>query len=221
MKRSGIILFLVFITKVTAAQDAVLNDPVSARVFNADKYSGIDGSPFLYDKWITGSVTTPVGTYYKIEIKYDVYTNTLFFNKNDQLYEFDFPVVRFVLMPLGAAADSSTYLYFKRGFTGEGIKDEQFIQVLTEGTVGLYKSEIKLVTEVNEINRGVIKTFKTSVRYYILKGNNLLLIKPTQKNILNQLDDKEDLVKKFIENNRLSFKKDTDIARIFEYYNSL
>ena len=58
-----------------------LQDPVSSKNFNSEKYSGIRGTPFLMDKWIKGTVTTPVGVYQNLELKLNVYDNIILYNK--------------------------------------------------------------------------------------------------------------------------------------------
>ena len=65
----------------------ILHDPVSARTFNSEKYSGIKGSPFLCDNWMAGSITIEKSIYNKVELKFDAYSNKIYFNKNDEPFE--------------------------------------------------------------------------------------------------------------------------------------
>lgn len=213
------LLSLMALAYVTSSQ-MVLQDPVSARTFNTEKFAGYEGSPFLFnDKWTTGNVTVLQGTYKSLELKLDVYNDVLFFKRNDETYEFQDEVVSFVLMP--KAGDSTTWMHFKRGMSGAGLKPQQYVQVLAEGPVSLYRSEIRSLSDVNQINRGVIKTFSPSVRYYISRNGTLQLIKPTRKEILEVLNDKAAKVEAFIDAQKISFKKDADLGRLVKYYNSL
>jgi len=198
----------------------VLADPVSNRMFSSEKYSGYEGSPFLFkDKWTPGNVTVTKGTYKNLELRLDVYSNVLFFKKDEQPYEFQDEIVGFVLIP--NVSDSSSYMYFKRGISGDGVKPQQYVQVLAEGKVGLYKSDVKQLADLNQINQGVIKTFTTTTRYVITKDNQAQIIKPGKKEVLQVLSDKADKVQAYIDQNKISFKKDADLAAIFKYYNSL
>lgn len=201
------------------SQIMILHDPVSARVYNTEKYSGINGSPFLYDKWITGTATIARGHYDSIELKFDVYSSTLYFNKDGESYEFKDEIKSFILKP--AVSDSSTYQYYKKGISGSGLKPHQFVQVLFEGRLSLYKSDIRLLSEVNEINAGVVKTFSNSSRYFIMKDNTLQLIKLNKKEIFDIIKDKENQVESYISENKLSTKKESDFVTILKYYNSL
>ena len=197
----------------------ILHDPVSARTFNSSKYSGINGSPFLFDKWTHGSVTIAKGTYPKLELKLDAYSNQVYFNRNDELYEFEDDVISFILMP--KINDSSSYMYFKSGFSGDGLRSSQYVQVLMEGKISLYKADIKLVTDINEINRGVIKTFADASRYFIVRENKLQAIKMTKSDVLDFVKDQQEKVQAYIDQNNLSTKKTSDLLLVLKYYNSL
>jgi len=210
---------LFFNSLTSSSQIMVLEDPVSASVFGAEKYAGISGAPFLYDKWITGYVTVSRGTYKNLELKLDSYSNTLYFNKDDAPNEFKENVTAFTLIP--NPSDSSTYEYYRKGISGPGLKIEQYARILFEGNLSFFKSEIKLVTDVNQINVGIIKTFNTSVRYYIMKDDLVQIIKLNKKEILEILKDKEDKIQSYISDKKLSLKKESEFIELVKYYNSL
>jgi hypothetical protein len=215
------ILFLIYsLTGVVSlyAQN-ILQDPVTGRVFNSDKYSAVKGSPFLFDEWIKGSVTTPQGVYKNLELKLDSYTNTVFFKSSDEPYEFRDKVIGFTLMP--RPGDSSTYLNFKNGISGNGLRPDQFTQVLAEGKLSVYKADIKLVADVNQINQGVIKTFTTSTRYFAMKDNVLQTVKMNKASIYELIKDKEQQIDSFVAQNKLSTRKEADLVKIVQYYNTL
>jgi len=218
MRKLNLTLLVSFTSLISWAQ-LVLQDPVSSKVFNSQKYSNVKGSPFLYDRWIKGTVTTSRGVYKGIDLKLDIYSNTLFFNKNDEPYELVDNVREFILMPV--LSDSSTYQYYKKGMTAPGLTSEQYVRVLIEKKTKLYRSDIIMVSEMSEINVGMIKTFSVSIRYFLGKENDLKLIKPTKKEVINALGDKELEIKKFIDANELSMKKEVDFVSVLEYYNSL
>lgn len=212
------LLVIISIGNLVSAQPILFQDPVSSRTFNSQKYSGIKGSPFLFEKWITGSVTTSEGIYQHLELKFDAYSNTLFFNKNDELYEFVDPLQSFRFYP--DTTDTTRNMYFRKGLSAPGLRPDQYVQVLAEGPVSLYRSDIKLLSEMSEINAGMIKTFTNSTRYFILKDNKLQLIKMNKKELMAALKDKEEAVDSFIKANNLSFNRDQDLKKILSFYNS-
>lgn len=212
-------LFIFFSISVLNAQPVLFQDPVSAKTFNSEKYSEIKGSPFLFEKWINGQVITSSGIYKNVSLKLDAYENTLLFNKDDEAREFKDPVTGFTLIP--DASDSTKNMVFRKGLSGPSLKPDQYVQVLGEGSLSLYRSDIKLLSDVNEINRGVIKTFNNSTRYYVLKDGSLKLIKPNKKELMGIFDDKREKIESFIKENNLSVTKDPDLKQVISYYNSL
>lgn len=218
MKSYYLLLILIF-SSASAISQMVLQDPVTARVFSTEKYSEIKGSPFLFKDWTKGSVTTLQGRYDNLELKFDVYDNTLYFNKEDKLFEFKDEVKSFVLMP--KQDDSSSYLYFVKGFTAEGLNSRKYIQVLSEGKLSFYKSDIRLLSELNEINKGIVKSFSNATRYYIAVKGELHVARLSKNDILPYFKDKEQQINSFMETNKLGFKKEQDIKKIIDYYNSL
>jgi len=216
-----IIIFLSFlIVQPALAQNVYsLQDPVSSKNFNVEKYSGIRGTPFLMDKWVRGSVTTPKGIYQSLELKFDVYENTIFFNKDDETFELLDEVVSFTLMP--KPDNESTYLVFKKGISGAGLGGNEFVQVLLEGQVGLYKLPVKQLSEMSEINAGIVKTFTNSSKYYISKNKQLQFIKLSKADVLNVLSDKQDKIQLYIDEKKLSFRKEADLVDVLKYYSSL
>jgi hypothetical protein len=201
----------------SSAQIAYLQDPVSATVFNTERYSEIKGSPYLLNKWLNGTATTDKGVYNKLTLKLDVYNNTLVFNKDDQPYEFQEDIRSFTLIP-----SYKDTMYFRKGIAGGGLKPEQYVQILAEGAkASAYRSDIKLVSEMSEVNRGMVKTFNSSVRYFIVKNNSPVLVKLNKKEVLAVLNDQEAKLSAFMEENKISLKREAELAKVVAYYNTL
>lgn len=221
MKKAIILsaFLLLMITLATQAQEMILSDPTTSRTFNSEKYSEVKGTPYFIDKWLEGSVTVEKGTYKKLFIKYDVLEQELLFSKDDASYFFADPVISFVLKP--NPADSTTYLRFIKGLSANGLKENQFAIVLAEGKASFYRSDIKKSSDLNDINRGVVKQFSTSTRYYIKKDGVTTLVKLNKDEILPLLKDKEAALQTFIDAGKINLKKEGDIAKLIAYYNTL
>lgn len=212
-------LLLLMLGFAAQAQEMILSDPTTSRTFNSEKYSEVKGTPYFIDKWLEGSVTINKGIYKRLFIKYDVLEQELLFSKDDASYFFSDPVISFVLKP--NPSDSTTFMKFIKGLTGNGLKENQFALVLAEGNVSLYRSDIKKSSDLNDINRGVVKQFSTSTRYYIKKDGATNLVKLSKDEILALLKDKETALQQFIDNNKINFKKEGDVAKLIAHYNSL
>ena len=99
MKKVFIPFILMLVFQTSQAQLLQLQDPVSSKNFNPDKYAGIRGTPLFQDKWIHGSVVTTKGIYPDLELKIDLYDNILFFNKDDASFELLDQIVSVKLFP--------------------------------------------------------------------------------------------------------------------------
>jgi hypothetical protein len=213
-------LLLCFSLSTVNAQLLQLQDPVSSKNFNPEKYSGIRGTPFYQDKWIRGIVTTNLGVYYDLELKINLYDNSVFFNKDGEPFELLDKIVSVQLFPKWQ--DTLNQMVFTKGMNQAGLKTDQYIQVLvSSGTVQFYRSDIKQVSEMSEINAGMVKTFSNTSRYYIKKGDELKFIRLNKEDILPFFVDKEAAINAIIIERKLNLKKEGDIVQAIQAYNSL
>lgn len=220
MKKICSLLFLCFGISAAFSQNVYsLQDPVSTKNFNPEKYSGIRGTPFLVDKWYKGTVTTPKGVYQNLELKFNVYDNALFFNKDDESFELQDDITTFTLMP--KPDDASTYMIYRKGVSGADLRGNEFVQVIYEGKASLYKLDVKQVSEMSEINAGIVKTFTNVAKYYISKNGKLSFLKLNKNELLSALSDQQEKLQAFISEKKLSFRKDTDAVELLKYYSSL
>ena len=220
MKKMIICILLCFGLQNVQAQLLQLQDPVSSKNFNPEKYAGIRGTPFLQEKWVHGSVTTNLGVYNDLELKIDLYDNILFFNNGGEPFELIDKIVEVKLFPKWP--DNKNELLFIKGLSQAGIKPEQYIQVLVgTGAVQFYRSDIKQVSEMSEINAGMVKTFANASRFYIKKGDQFKLIRLNKEDVMSFLIDKDAAINAVITEKKLNLKKEGDIAQAIQAYNSL
>ena len=220
MKKIIICILLCFGLQNVQAQLLQLQDPVSSKNFNPEKYAGIRGTPFLQEKWVHGSVTTNLGVYNDLELKIDLYDNILFFNNGGEPFELIDKIVEVKLFPKWP--DNKNELLFIKGLSQAGIKPEQYIQVLVgTGAVQFYRSDIKQVSEMSEINAGMVKTFANASRFYIKKGDQFKLIRLNKEDVMSFLIDKDAAINAVITEKKLNLKKEGDIAQAIQAYNSL
>ena len=218
MKKVFIPFILMLVFQTSQAQLLQLQDPVSSKNFNPDKYAGIRGTPLFQDKWVHGSVVTSKGIYPDLELKIDLYDNILFFNKDDASFELLDQIISVKLFPKWP--DTLQQLIFVKGMSQNGLKPEQYVQALVgAGAIQFYRSDIKQVTEMSEINAGMIKTFANTSRYYIKKGDQFKLIKLYKEEIMPFLMDKEAELNSVIEAKKLNLKKEADIIQLLQVYN--
>lgn len=210
---------MLFSSTAFAQNISILQDPVSSRIFNVEKYAEIRGTPFFMDKWIRGSVITTRGIYENLELKFNLYDNAVFFNKQDEAFELQDDIVSFTLMLKPDRPES--YIHFQKGIVGPGIMGSQYVQVLEKGATSLYRLHLKHVSEMSEVNAGIVKTFTNGTKYYTEKNKLVTLLKTDRESVLALLADKAEQLNSFISANKISFKKEEDLIKVFKYYNSL
>jgi hypothetical protein len=220
MKKIVLFILLSMALQNVQAQLLQLQDPVSSKNFNPEKYAGIRGTPLLVDKWQHGSVITNKGYYADLELKIDLYDNQVFFNKNDESFELLDQIVAVRLFPKWP--DTVNQQVFIKGMTQNSIRPEQYVQVLVaQGAVQLYRSDIKQVTEMSEINAGMVKTFANTSRYYVKKGDQFKLVKLNKEEIMPFLVEKEAEINDFVAKKKLNLKKEADFVQLIQAFNAL
>lgn len=217
-----IILVFVFIGSMcmAKAQESMqIHDPLTYRSINTERYSGVKGSPFVFDNEMKGVVTTDKGTYEVEKMKFNCYDNILQYTKNEEVFEITDVIVRFEFF--AKQDDVEPTIRFEKGFSGSGIKPNQFARVFTQGKVKFIRLDAKSLTDMNEINVGIIKTFADVTKWYIVKDGSVSLVKLNKTDITAFLSDQADAVQQYINAQSLNLKKEDDCAKLIKYYNSL
>ena len=97
-----------------------------------------------------------------------------------------------------------------------------FYQILFNGKTSLLKSVYKSIQERNnEMSGERYKEFATYENMYLLKDGIMIRIKKDKSSIIALLQDKEQAVKKYIEDQKLHLKNEADVTALIQYYNSL
>lgn len=108
----------------------------------------------------------------------------------------------------------------------KGNNRSSYFNPLNEGSVVLlYKPEIKLKKgriPATSYDRKVPPTFIDVSSYYVKKGEETAKrIRPKKSDILTSLADKKNEIQTFIKNEGLSLKKEADLIKLMDYYNSI
>lgn len=196
-----------------------IQDPLSGRLLSISKYGGINGNPFLNDRWTNGDVTIPKGVYANILLKYDAFSNVLYFNRNEELFEFEDEVLSFVLKP--HREDSSTYQYFVKGLEGVDVKKNQFLQELYKGKSGFYKATFVFLSEMNKINEGTVKNFQKLERYYFKINDQISQVNLSKKDVVALFGKRQIDVESFATAKGLSYKKESDLIKMIQYFDTI
>ena len=181
--------------------------------------AGLEGSPYLSEKWTTSRITMNNGSIIdSIDLRLNVYKNEMHYRDKEIEYTIGAPKNikeialgnrKFIYYPL-KSRDVISYNYF---------------EVLAEGNTGflvLYFIKVIEPTYNNPLDYGVKKgQLKLCERYFIKNGDSIIEIDKKGKSIFDDLGDKSDLLKKRIKEEDLSFKKKEDLIKIVSYMNEI
>lgn len=208
-----------FISFVAQAQYEILPfGDVQRTPIKEIKYTDVTGSPYFYDFWVKGKVTLQNGkSYINDSLKYNIIDDKLIFKNDDgALMYFAEPVKEFELS--GIALNP---MHFTNGLPAvNGLNSNSYYQVIATGKIGLLKKVSKNITETKQYGSAVInKAFNTTYSYYSFQNGTLAKIIPNRKAIIALFDIKEDLLNDFLKKEKIDFKKDEDLYKLFTYLN--
>ncbi len=226
-----ILLFLISFTSATFAQIAngLAPDPSSSfngftklddgflRLRTDPKKVEVKGTVYAFKDWGNiGSLHIDGKNHHLADVNFNMWTNTIESRVGkDSVYIFDLANVEYA---------SINNRKFKSFYFAKENKDKIF-EVLYDGDeftmLKGYEVGIKRGDPDPLMVKKVVNKYFTTKTYYIKDGNNFKAITLKKKSMLPLFKDKANVVGVFVKQNKLSFKKDKDLKKIFDYYNSL
>lgn len=181
-----------------------------------DDYKFVEGNPYLFEKWSTGIIKLESGANLKMEsCMYDLYHERLMFLQDENPLYFSNPedIDRFTV-------GTSEFINIKNETNND------FYEILVEGKdlklLKKYNCDIIKGKETNGITQATADKFKITNDYYLKKGDvELIKVKIKEKDILKLLSNKEQEVKKYIQDNKLNLKNENDLVELFKFYSTL
>ncbi len=186
-----------------------------------DVYKEVQGSPFLFDKWSKGSITT------KQNVKEDV--NLLYNEVEDRILlkvqegEADNFVDRIDAFTIVDKENGSALRKFKSGFLPTKYSSEKtFFEVLIDGKARLLKKNEKVIAENREYSGKIARTVVDNTNYYIALGDNVpVKVKANDQSVAKLLDFQNNQIAQYIKSNKPNLKQEDDLVKLITYYNSL
>ncbi|MFC0518835.1 hypothetical protein ACFFGT_31770 [Mucilaginibacter angelicae] len=218
-----LVMSLLFTGSTLRAQ--TYREDYRGRPFMEQSYTDIQGNPFLNESWLMGTVTFVNGQAANVNLKYNIYTDELLFRKqNDSTVQaFVDPVKSFSIPYLLIEGSDLVNNLFRSQFPViDGHTMNTFYQVIGEGKITLLRYYKKKLLSSKEFNSATTtQTFMAENAYYLFSNNQMTRFKPSQKTILAAMSDKADKVQEYIKTNKVDFKSDAALAKLFSYYSSL
>jgi len=196
------------------------------KAYVEQSYTDVQGEPYLLSNWVDGEVELAGNKPISAKLKYDLVKDELLFQnpKDSSAMVFVNTVKGFSLGPFKIDESNLSPLIFSSGYPAvEDQTPASFYQVIADGKVKLLKRYQKRIRTDQAFNSATVtKTFEmTGPFYYTVTDNKITRLKPAQKTVAAVLADKTDQVQTFIKTNKIDFKSDRDLAKLFTYYNSL
>lgn len=206
------------------AQVKFLND-VQGKPYMEQSYTAEEGSPYLIPNWAEGKVDLVNGKTTVVPIKYDLIRDELLFHGKSDSAAFAFvdQVKGFSFTSTAIEESNILMPVFNSGYPAvEDQTQASFYQLIADGKVKLLKHYKKIIRTEKAFNSATsTRSFVLSSTYYVFIDNQITRIKPGQKTILAALSDKANQLKSYMQNNKIDYKNDAALAKLFGYYNSL
>ena len=220
------LLFIIFNGKLHAQFVTENNEIGFARVgVNAsalnNKYSGVEGSPYLYDDWRIGRLLNIAGKVLIAgELKFDQVDQVILVKgSKGEMFYFSGPVAS-VEIDNGTSEPPLLMAVFV-----ERIKDAvktNYFKVLNNGSVQLLNTVNKNIEESRNYQGVTSKQFQSRKRYFIsIDKATPVEIKLDTKSILSYTERKKEAILAFMETKKLNLKNEIDIVALLNYYNTL
>lgn len=227
MKKLSVILAFTAVTLIAASESACaqfaivdnMGTPIQTKL-----YTDVQGSAYLHDTWMKGSVMAANGTLYDgVELMYDQVEDVLMFKgEKGEAKIFTQPVVEFTIKTDKQHVTFKEQL-FRRGYRPiDGASPAAYYQVLADGKTQLLKRTSKKIFEDQPYGSATkVKAFQATNHYYLAQNDELTKIKADKKTILKTLGNQEASLEAYLKKERLDLRKDDDLAKLVAYYNSL
>ena len=224
MKKYKLYCVFVLLLLCVKAKAQYLSD-YTGRPYYLKTNDGIQGSALLTDNWLNGTVYFVNGKIANAILNYNIYGDELLFKspRDSSVQAFVDPVKGFSIKGIALDESDQTDMNFSSGFPAvDDQTPKTFYQVVGDGKVKLLRYYKKKVLESTGFASQVTtKTFTLANSYYIFVNNQMTKIRPSQKTILAAMSDKGDKMQEYIKTNKVNFKSDAALAKLFSYYNSL
>ncbi|MEM7655504.1 MAG: hypothetical protein AAF399_05190 [Bacteroidota bacterium] len=191
---------------------------LNSQVIEEVRYVEIDGSPFQFEDWQTGTVyTIKLEMIKNVELNYNGYEHNFEAKKGRSYISLDDKW--YLRIELG---DSTDRKIFQRGVHQKFA--EKWVQVLHPGKyIMLVKLfEVKVATKtIQDVGKTVkIKRFFDTTTYYLIQDGELTMLKAKKKPLLKKLGFRAEL-EAFIKANDLDLKTDQGLQQLIAHYETL
>jgi hypothetical protein len=205
--KSGILICMVMLISVSAS---------IAQQASAQK---IEGTPYLDEKYVDGEIYFGESARTKAPLRYNIYQDLMEYQQNGKALVLD-PSTKIKKVQMG----DITFIVEK--LTLDGKTKYGFLNLLDTGKVTLFSRKM-MRYQAPLKNRALdggdepAKFSKMSDLYFYKIGTGELQEVGSLKDLIASLPDKQDEIKQYAKQEKLSPKKEDELRKLIQYYNSL
>lgn len=180
----------------------------------------IQGSPYLNDNFIKGSIYTVSKTQYQdIPLRYNIYNDDMEFQTNDN---------NVLALSTPEIVEKITFGDYTMEYipyvTSRNVKNG-FFELILKGKASLYaKPQVEFLEAKDPApykDAEPAKFLRKDDRYYIRLGMEAAVPCGNKKDVLGIFTDHSEELEAFIKKNKINVKKEDELKKLVEYYNSL
>lgn len=218
------ILFIFFFSLPLTGQCQILNVPGAGNEILREKgYQEIQGSPYLFEDWKSGSITSNIGTVYTgLKIKYDAYKDVVEILQNGAIMEINPKLYN----DFRIQEEGHKEYFFKNDFKPmERFNQQSYFEVLFQGKIYvLRKIKVDYISE-NVTNFGssneIKKFIKNESYFFVQESGGGIEFKLNKKSVMNLFPDKNEEIEGYIAREKIKCKTIEEIVRIASFYESI
>ncbi len=183
-------------------------------VSNITSGDDVDGTPYYQENYTLGEVFKDGVLQGKSLLKYNGYSDNIEFLRGETPYN--------IFKNDGLSVIIKNLNFKLYDINGE----KKFYITFNKGKTSLLLNAKKKFKEKvlpkSSYDKGQTARFISSYQYYFLnKEGKLIPLKLKKKNILTALKDKKEDIINYVSKNKLKYKKEKDVIKIIDFYNSL
>jgi hypothetical protein len=226
MKTFTIRLFLALLTcglfYVDASAQYTQTNDMEGRAVHEYNTISMQGSPYLHPEFTQGTIMLQNGTIYQgINMMYDQVKDVIVFKgKDGKVKELIEPVQEFKINFIHN--NQNIEKVFRKGYSGEGLSPDSFLEVLADGNAVLLKRTTKKIFDRKNYSSATInREVQEAEDYYVATGDKVVKVRKTKSSLLAAMPQKADYLQTYIKSNSLNLREDSDMVKLVAYYNSL
>jgi hypothetical protein len=178
----------------------------------------VEGSPYLTDAFTDATVFFARGPETVFPVRYNIYNDYIEYRQNDQTFILN-PSVLIDKIYIGdeiLVVDKYEY---------KGKLKQGYFTLLDSGKIVLLSKKVVVYKESQGAKAfesgSTVPTYTRASNHYYFKKNGELIRVDNLKNIIANLPTHQEEVTKFAKEEKISVRKENELVKLFQYYNSL